>query len=183
MNVSPRLVLVLLAAGGFGLAWATWWDLTWNDALGTQSVGVTGAQGSGGLAQILPVAALGGLLATLTLRCLGRRVIAAVVGVLFVSMGALGFDSRQGNAAALASTVPAAALATDPTATATLVPTVYALLGALGTVAAVWFGFRPGAGRPERKDSARGVEDTVTPWKAMDEGFDPTSDEWDGERS
>lgn len=182
MKDSPRLAVVLAAAIAFGLAWAPWWELTWVDALGERSLDVTGAQGSGGMAQILPVAALGGILATLTLRCVGRRVIAVVVGILFVSLAALGFDGLQPDAAALAVADPAAALATEPAATATVFPAAYGIVGVLGLTASVWFGVRPGGRGPERAPSARGVADTVSPWKAMDEGFDPTDDKWDGER-
>lgn len=104
MIVQPRGALVVAAAVAFGLAWAPWWDLSWTDALGVQTLAVTGAQGTGGMAQILPVAALGGILATLTLRCVGRRVIAVVLGGLFVSMAALGFDARNPDPARLAAT-------------------------------------------------------------------------------
>ncbi|MFV0450929.1 MAG: Trp biosynthesis-associated membrane protein [Propioniciclava sp.] len=195
--IGPRPVIVVIAAASFGVAWTTWWNLTWTDALGDQSLGISGAQGSAGLAQILPVAALGGILATLTLRCVGRRVIAAMVAMLQLSMAALGWDARQPDAAALAASEPAAALATDPGATATLMPVLYAILGLLGLLACGWFGLRP-AGQPPRTGpvsdpgSAKpadvpgvkeeGPADSVSAWKAMDKGLDPTVDERDGDR-
>ncbi|MFV0407233.1 MAG: Trp biosynthesis-associated membrane protein [Propioniciclava sp.] len=183
MTLAPRPLLFLFAAVGFAAAWAPWWQLTWTDALGTQTVDLTGAQGSSGLAQILPAAALGGVLSTLTLRCVGRRIIAAVLAMLCGSMFALGFDAWRPDPSALALTEPRAALATDPTATTGWAPVAYLICGALGVVAALWFAVRPGDRLPESGGSARGVADTVSPWKAMDEGEDPTSDEWDGDRS
>lgn len=182
MIVQPRGALVVAAAVAFGLAWAPWWDLSWTDALGVQTLAVTGAQGTGGMAQILPVAALGGILATLTLRCVGRRVIAVVLGGLFVSMAALGFDARNPDPARLAATESAAALATSPEAAPTLIPVAYLVAGIVGVAASVWFGWKPGDRRSERTTSPSGVEDTVSPWKAMDAGHDPTLDGWDGER-
>ncbi|WP_232547810.1 Trp biosynthesis-associated membrane protein [Propioniciclava soli] len=178
MRFTPRPALALCLVAAFGVALAPWWTLEWQGAVGSGTAAIDGATGTGGLAQVLVVAAAGGLLLTLTLRQAGRRVVGVLLGLLCAGIAAVGIAAFSPDAARLAATQPAATLATDVTATATVWPGVAAALGVFGVVAAGWLVARPMAARrrPDHEAPSLEVADSQASWKAMDSGIDPTQD-------
>lgn len=180
MRVGPRAALALAVAGGFGSALAPWWTLTWTGPVGGGSADLAGADGTGGVAQVLAVAAAGGLLLTLGLGPLGRRVAGVLTGFLAAGMVALGVGAHGADAAGLVARVPAAMVATDTVARPTPWPAAYAACALAGVAASGWLVVRPG--EPRRADgTAAQVADPLASWKAMDDGRDPTRDTEDEE--
>ena len=183
MKPTPRLALGVASAIAFGVSLATWWNLAWSDALGGSSAPVAGAAGTGGLAQVLPVAALGGLLLTLTLGPLGRRIVGICTGLIFAGMTAVGVGALAPDVGPLIAAVPLAALAQDASAHPTGWVWAYVAASVMGVLASVWLVIAPGARRrPDAGASSPAITDTLSSWKAMDEGFDPTDDHLDKEQ-
>ncbi|MDN5570462.1 MAG: Trp biosynthesis-associated membrane protein [Propionibacteriaceae bacterium] len=178
MRLTPRAALAFCVAAAFGLALAPWWSLSWQGSIGSGAAEVGGAAGTGGLAQVLAVAAAGGLLLTLTLRAPGRRIVGGLLALLFAGMTAVGVAAHGADAGVLAASVPEAALATDAAARASVWPTLYAAVGALGVAGSAWLVARPMVVRrgPAGEAPGVGLADSQASWKAMDAGIDPTQD-------
>ncbi len=184
MKPTPRVTLGIAAVAAFGASLATWWDLAWSDALGGSSAPVAGAAGTGGLAQVLPVAALGGLLLTLTLGPLGRRIVGVCAALIFAGMVAVGVGALAPAVEPLIAATPLAALAQGATAQPTGWVWAYLAASAVGALASCWLVAVPGARRrPDAGASSPAITDTLSSWKAMDDGLDPTDDHQDKEQS
>lgn len=170
----PRPALVVLAAGlvALVLAHQAWWTITAEGA----SVRLTGVESSAGLAQALPVVALGGLLATLTLKAPGRRVVGVLVGAAFLGAAALGLAHPAPAEADVLDRLRTVSLADEFGLAPGWAPWAYAATGALGVLGSAWFVAAPvtNASRSVR-DRPDAVADPADSWKAMDSGIDPTA--------
>lgn len=137
----PRVPLVAGALGGLVAAQQPWGE-------------ATGVAATSGLAQALPLAALGGVLLTLTLAPPGRRAVGVLVALVAVGMVAVGVQQ------------PSAGWAL-----------AYAAAGLIAAASAGLLAAKPGVTRRTVVPSPRApVEDSLASWKAMDEGLDPTED-------
>lgn len=172
--MTPRPHVLLLSAGlvALILAHQGWWTVTAEGAV----VSLTGAEASAGLAQALPVVALGGLLATLTLGSLGRRVVGVLVALAFGGVAALGLAHPAPSEAEVLDRLRTVSLADEFGLVAGWVPWAYAAAGVLGVLASAWLVAAPvtNASRSVRERPAQ-VADPADSWKAMDEGIDPTA--------
>lgn len=179
MSVDPRLPIGVGALGGLLVAAsAGWWQASWGDGLaGAGAVDLSGVQGTGGLAGVLPAAVLAALLATLTLRSTGRRVMGVVAALLGAGMLALGLTAPTPSREVVAQAAHAASVAADVVLRATPAPAAYAALGAVVLAGGVWLAARPPLARRARRATGEPVADSLSSWKAMDAGVDPTRDE------
>lgn len=172
----PRLWLAVAALAGLLVGTqAPWWSVTFTGMTGASGAGeVTGAAGTGGLAMVLPAVALAALLATLMLRRIGTRIMAAAAALVGVGMAVLGVNPATPVAEAVQETVQGAALATVADPVATPWPIVYGVLGVAVAAAAGWLLVRPPERRARTQARAADVTDPLAAWKAMDAGEDPT---------
>ena len=180
----PRLWLAVAALAGLLVGTqAPWWSVTFTGMTGAAGTGeIKGVAGSGGLAMVLPAVALAALLATLMLRRVGTRVMAAAAVLAGVGMAVLGFSPATPVAEAVQETVQGAALATAADPVATAWPIVYGVLGVAVAATAGWLLARPPARRARTPARAADVTDPLAAWKAMDAGEDPTRSAEDGEQ-
>ncbi len=169
----PRSLLVLVGVGQVVMAGRPWWYVV--DTKNT--VEVSGNLASAGLAQALAFAVLGGLLLTLTLGSVGRRVVGALVGIVQLGAIVLGVWHPQPSDAVLQTLKLANPLAETYTLQSAFGSWVFAALGVIGVLGSVWLMARPvtDSSRPDRVAVA-GLAHSLDSWKAMDEGFDPTQD-------
>lgn len=179
MSVDPRLPITVGALGALLVAAsAGWWQASWNDGLaGAGAATLSGVQGTAGLAAVLPAAALAALLATLTLRRTGRRIMGVVAALLGVGMVVVGLIPPTPSREVVAQSEHTASLAADVAVHVTFAPAVFAGLGAVVLAAAVWMVVSPPQPRRARRENGAAVEDPLSSWKAMDAGVDPTRDE------
>ncbi|MDO5535526.1 MAG: Trp biosynthesis-associated membrane protein [Propionibacteriaceae bacterium] len=186
MRADPRALIVLGAALGAGVATGTdWWTVAWTDA-GTAGsaggeVGLSGVAGTGGLLLLLPGVALAGVLLTLTLQRLGRRIVGGLVALVGLGMMALGITPGAPASDVITAAAPWAMLAEEVTVTPTAMPLLYVGAGALVALAGGWLAWRPPAVRRAgvQRAGTANVTDALASWKAMDDGDDPTDE---GER-
>lgn len=178
MRVDPRVPLALSGLAGLGVgAQGPWWTIAWDGTFGAAgSMGLTGGAGTGGLAGVLPAVALAAVLATLTLRTPGRRAVGVVAALAGAGMAVLGLSSPMPNREVVEQAVRAATLSTDLAVTPTGLAMAYGGLGLLVAVCSVWLVARPPAARrrPDDRGATDELADSLSSWKAMDEGRDPT---------
>lgn len=160
----------LLGGGLLGLLLASqpWWTTP-------SGPSVSGNQASATLAGVLAGAAVAGSALALLLRRVGRQILGALLAVIGAGMLATGWAAR----------IPPAATTTFDSGvqTATGLQFAYAGAGLLVLLGGVLLVVRARrwpsrADRFARLDRAAAVEaedDAQTVWKAMDQGFDPTS--------
>lgn len=178
MRLDPRLPVTLIALAGVAAgALPDWWTVTWAEGLGGGgAVGIRGTDTSGGLTALLPAIALAAMLATLSLGRVGRRVVGVLAAVAGVGMAGAGLGAPLPDDSVVERLAPLALLADGFTVAPTAVPLVYAVLGGLLVLASAWSVARPPAARRRasvpRTDSQ--LADSLSSWKAMDEGHDPT---------
>ena len=144
----------------------------------------SGTEATGGLSQTLAIVALAGTFSMIALRTRGRRVVGALLVLVGVGLAVVGGLGSRPNAGAISSQVHEVSLADTLQLTATVWPWVFALSGVAVTVGAVltvitagsWPSrsdrFRPGS----RMSEVPAAQDPAELWKAMDAGFDPTTD-------
>ena len=144
----------------------------------------SGTEATGGLSQTLAIVALAGTFSMIALRTRGRRVVGALQVLVGVGLAVVGGLGSRPNAGAISSQVHEMSLADTLQLTATVWPWVFALSGVAVTVGAVltvitagsWPSrsdrFRPGS----RMSEVPAAQDPAELWKAMDAGFDPTTD-------
>jgi len=174
---APRAALAATAVLAWAASAAGWWDVEWSSTTGAGTAVLSGVAATSGLARLLPLAALGGLLLTLTVGPAGRRVVAVLLAVLFGAVALLGGTPPRPADARVADAL-GATLAATWTLRPTWVPWAYGLLGVLGASASAWLVVRPGEGRRAGvRPAGGGLEDSLASWKAMDEGRDPTAGE------
>jgi len=174
---APRAALAATAVLAWAASAAGWWDVEWSSTTGAGTAVLSGVAATSGLARLLPLAALGGLLLTLTVGPAGRRVVAVLLAVLFGAVALLGVTHPRPDDALVADAL-GATLAATWTLRPTWVPWAYGLLGVLGASASAWLVVRPGEGRRAGvRPAGGGLEDSLASWKAMDEGRDPTAGE------
>jgi uncharacterized membrane protein (TIGR02234 family) len=144
----------------------------------------SGTQATGGLSQALAIVALAGTVLILGLRTRGRRVIGALLVLVGVGLAVVGGLGLRPSADAIGSQLHEVSLADTLRLTATIWPWVFAVSGALVTVGGVLTMITAGSW-PSRSDRFRPVsnrseapaaQDPAELWKAMDAGFDPTTD-------
>lgn len=175
---------LVLGAGAALVASAQPW---WNARAGAASVGFTGAQTTGGLAQALGLAGLAGVLLLLTLGRRGRRILAGLLLVVGGGMVALGLLREPPGESMIAGEVKLVALGDAVTQSATAWPVVYAVAGGLVALAAGVVLLRVGTW-PQRADrftresaaasaaASADLDDPTQVWKALDVGIDPTGE-------
>lgn len=163
----PGPVLALWVMGAATLVAAS---QSWFSAEGTVATHVTGTEATGGQAQALALVALAGVLATLAVRGNGRRVLGVVLAAIYAWAAVVGAQAsgRAPEGATFGAGAP--------------VPTgwswAYAGAAALGALAAAWLAWRPRrAGSAASTGASAPLDDSLTSWKAMDVGVDPTADE------
>jgi uncharacterized membrane protein (TIGR02234 family) len=144
----------------------------------------SGTQATGGLSQALAIVVLAGTFLMLALRTRGRRVVGVLLVLVGVELAVVGGLGLRPSADAISSQIHEVSLADTLQLTATVWPWVFAVSGVLVTVGAVltmitagsWPSrsdrFRPGSSRSE----VPAAQDPAELWKAMDAGFDPTTD-------
>lgn len=180
MRVHP---IVPVAAAG-ALAWltaqASWLEVTPTDLTSSVRALVSGADATGGLAQVLPLAVLGGSLLMLTLQCNGRRIVTVLIGLIFVGGVLLGAAPPDPHPSTLEPLLRQQAILGEYALSWQPVRWAYAALNLVGLAAAVWLWRQPmgacrvsDSSRPVQSSASR-VADSVDSWKAMDEGVDPT---------
>lgn len=144
----------------------------------------SGSQATGGLSQALAIVALAGTFLMLALRNSGRRVVGALLVLVGVGLAVLGGLGLRPSAEAISSQVNEVSLVDGLQLTATVWPWVFAVSGVLVTVGAALTMITAG-GWPSRSDRFRSgssrseipaAQDPAELWKAMDAGFDPTTD-------
>ena len=166
-----------LALIGSGQPW-------WRAAGEGVVVRFSGTEATGGLSQTLAIVALAGTFSMIALRTRGRRVVGALLVLVGAGHAVVGGLGSRPNAGAISSQVHEVSLADTLQLTATVWPWVFALSGVAVTVGAVltvitagsWPSrsdrFRPGS----RMSEVPAAQDPAELWKAMDAGFDPTTD-------
>ena len=174
---SCLLICGALALIGSGQPW-------WRAAGEGVVVRFSGTEATGGLSQALAIVALAGTFSMIALRTRGRRVVGALLVLVGVGLAVVGGLGSRPNAGAISSQVHEVSLADTLQLTATVWPWVFALSGVAVTVGAVltvitagsWPSrsdrFRPGS----RMSEVPAAQDPAELWKAMDAGFDPTTD-------
>jgi uncharacterized membrane protein (TIGR02234 family) len=166
-------VLALIGSG------QPWWRASGEGVV----LSFSGTQATGGLSQALAIVALAGTLLMLALRTRGRRVIGVLLVLVGVGLAVVGGLGLRPSMDAISSQVHEVSLADTLQLTATVWPWVFAFSGVLVTVGAVltmitagsWSRsdrFRPRSSRSE----GPAAQDPAELWKAMDAGFDPTTD-------
>lgn len=169
----PRAAAILLAAGLLALVLAHqgWWTVSAEGSV----LGLTGVESSAGLARALPLVALGGLLATLTLGPVGRRVMGVLVGAAFAGVVALGLAHPAPADADVLDRLRSVSLADSWDLAPGWTPWAYAASGVLGLVGSALLVVAP-VTNPSRsvRDRPAQVADPADSWKAMDAGLDPT---------
>ncbi len=198
------LALLAGAIGGLAVAAQPWWRILGDGqgmGLGSDpasgsaagAVELSGNAATAGLSAALATVCLVGTVLSLTLRRLGRRVLALVLAVLGAGMAVLGGAPRRPGDAVIVDELRKTTLADTWTADATIWPWLYAAAGALvflgATVVFVCVGnsarAEGTAARFERAEDVRAEEasaedaqpedsDTDHLWKALDRGQDPT---------
>jgi uncharacterized membrane protein (TIGR02234 family) len=184
-------VFALLALGGLlalvGSA-QPWWRAV---AEGT-SVSFSGTEASGGLSQALGVVALAGLLLALTLRAVGRRVLAVLLGLTGLGMALVGSLRLQPSPDAVRTRVRQVSLVDQFSLTTTVWPWLYVVAGVVVLAAALllWVGAPRWPERPSRfarpgteavpvaADATAALDleaDPTRAWQALDRGLDPTA--------
>jgi uncharacterized membrane protein (TIGR02234 family) len=166
-----------LALIGSGQAW---WRATGEGVV----LPFSGTQATNGLSQALAIVALAGTFLMLALRARGRRVISVLLVPVGLGLALVGGFGLRPSADAMSNQVHEVSLADTLQLTATVWPWFFAVSGVLVAVGAVitmitagnWptrsDRFRPGSGRSE----VPADQDPSELWKAMDAGFDPTTD-------
>jgi uncharacterized membrane protein (TIGR02234 family) len=157
-----------------------WWRATAEGVV----LRISGRQATGGHSQALAIVALAGTFLMLALRTRGRRGIGALLALVGVGLAVVGGLNSRPSADAISNQVHEVSLTETSQLTATAWPWVFAVSGVLVTVGAVltmitagrWPArsdrFRPGSSRSE----IPAEQDPAALWKAMDAGFDPTTD-------
>lgn len=174
--------LGLLLGSVLGLLSASqaWWRVVAGQGDPTS---ISGNDASGGLAYVLPLVALAGWLLALSLRGIGRRIVAVLLMLTGAGMIAAGVPRRPPESVIEKAGQP---LGLDPvtSVTATAWPYVFCVAGALVTLGAVAAFVVGGArarraSRFERTTNAGAVTASDDPsqiWKALDQGVDPTEE-------
>jgi uncharacterized membrane protein (TIGR02234 family) len=174
---SCLLIGGLLALVGSG---QPWWRATGEGVV----LPFSGTRATGGLSQALAIVALAGTSLMLALRARGRRVVGVLLAPVGLGLAVVGGLGLRPSAAAISDQVHEVSLAETLHLTATVWPWVFAVSGVLVTVGAAstmitarnWPSrsdrFRPGSSRSETPAE----QDPADLWKAMDAGFDPTTD-------
>ena len=172
----------LLTGGALALIGSgqPWWRATGGGVV----LPFSGTQATGGLSQALAIVALAGTFLLLALRARGRRVIGAMLVLVGIGLAVVGGLGLRPSAEAIGNQVHEMSLAGTSQLTATVWPWVFAVSGVLVTVGAAstvitarsWPSrsdrFRPGSSRSE----VPADQDPAELWKAIDAGFDPTTD-------
>lgn len=180
-RIGPAVGLWGSALACLALAHQPWWTASWSDALGEGSAPLTGVAATSGLARALPLAALGGTLLAWWLGRVGRRVVAGVLLVVHTAGGVLGATNPQPGDGLVTEALGAARLVGTVELATTPWPWVYGAAAAVGLGSALWLAWRPqgGVGETVREDAVRderaALADSANPWKAMDDGIDPTA--------
>lgn len=174
-RLPPTLPAWLVGALLLAVAQQPWWQVSWDATGGAGSGSLTGTVATGGLAQALALVALAGAAATLVLRRAGRRTVGVLLALAHAGAAALGFAQPRPSDDAVRDALGAASLADAWQLDSTAWSWAYGVCGALGVLAAVLLVARPVS---ESSRSVRGaaaqVEESLSSWKAMDEGLDPT---------
>lgn len=177
----------LLVGAVLGLLAASrgWWQVTSEQA---DPSSIAGNDATGGLAYVLPLVALAGWLLGLSLRGVGRRIVAVLLALTGAGMVAAGVPRRPPDSVVEKAAGP---LGLDPDAavTATAWPYLFGVAGLLVLLGAIAAFIAAGAAtaRPSRFDRtsrAAGVsagDDPSQVWKALDQGVDPTEAEDDSD--
>ena len=158
----------------------------WWRAVGAGAkVSFTGTDASAGLSQVLALVVLAGLLLALTLRSLGRRVLAVILILTGGGVGLVGALRVKPSEASVKTRLREVSLIDQYELLGTAWPWVYAAAGAVVVAAAVVMFLRASRWpqRPDRFQRASASQarvvidenDPATLWKAMDAGIDPTS--------
>lgn len=203
-------LLALLIGGGLALVASAqpWWRTVGQGSALDQglSVAFSGTEATGGLSQALGAVVLAGTLLILALRARGRRVVGVLLLIGAAGVVVVGLVRSRPTPEAVRAQVREVSLTDQFALTSTPWPWVYAIAGvliatgALSVVvnAARWqesaarferpadvavtphsteVGTDEDATRPASIDS---VEDPARVWRALDEGEDPTLDEFSG---
>lgn len=143
---------------------------------GTGTIPLAGSAGTGGLTVTLPAVACAALLATLTLGATGRRIMGVLVALAGAGMAWAGASGLQPSAETLDQLVRQQTLASEVTLAATWQPWAYAVVAVALTACGVWLAVRPPVlrRRPDAPRAEAELADSLSSWKAMDEGRDPT---------
>lgn len=188
------IALVAGGIGGLALAAQPWWEIV-ADAQGLAlggdvpassaagAVTLTGNSATAGLAAALATVCLVGTVFSLTLRRVGRRVLAGLLVLFGAGMAVLGGAHPRPGDNTIVEELRKSTLASSWTADATIWPWLYAVAGVLVTVGAVVvFAFAGHAARGERsparfertEDGIPDDADTDRLWQALNRGQDPT---------
>lgn len=179
-RLAQPLGLLLGAVLGLLSASQGWWRVVAGQGDPTS---ISGNDASGGLAYVLPLVALAGWLLGLSLRGVGRRIVAVLLALTGAGMIAAGVPRRPPESVIENAGQP---LGLDPvtSVTATAWPYVFCVAGVLVLLGAV-AAFVAGGARPRRasrfdrtSDAARvtSSDDPSQIWKALDQGMDPTEE-------
>lgn len=172
----PRPILAATAGLAFLAAQLDWWTVAWAEPVAA-SASLSGAEGTAGLAAVLPAALAAGLLLTTMLDAAGRRTVGVLLAALAAGMAALGLVHPAPADETIRASVPAAALASSFALDPAPAAWAYGALGAAGVAASGFLVARPGTRRPASASPAGPrLADTLASWKAMDAGHDPTDD-------
>lgn len=188
------IALVAGGIGGLALAAQPWWEIV-ADAQGLAlggdvpassaagAVTLTGNSATAGLAAALATVCLVGTVFSLTLRRVGRRVLAGLLVLFGAGMAVLGGAHPRPGDNTIVEELRKSTLASSWTADATIWPWLYAVAGVLVTVGAVVvFAFAGHAARGERSPARFERTEDVLPddadtdrlWQALNQGQDPT---------
>lgn len=179
------LALVIGGLLAFVAAAQPWWTATPAGAEGLR-VDFSGAESTGGLAQVLASVVAAGTLLTLVLRSRGRRVLGVALGLVGLGMLVTGVLRTSPTPAAVAARVQLVTLGDEASLRAGSWPFAYAVAGFLVALGAgllvarahTWQR-RPDRFRRSPVSAAQAsanleAEDPVTLWQALDAGVDPT---------
>jgi uncharacterized membrane protein (TIGR02234 family) len=160
-----------------------WWRA---NGAGVQ-VSFKGSEATGGLSQALSVVALAGTLLVLVMKTRGRQAVAVLLAIAGSALAIVGALRLRPDSAAVRTRMRQVSLIDQYALTPTVWPWIFALAGALLLVGAVVMLLRAAhwpvpSDRFQRQPSAQVAnlaDDPAGVWKALDAGFDPTSDSRD----
>lgn len=175
--LGARTMLAVAAAAELVVAQRAWWHVAWGEEASGGVIAVSGAETTG-LTVGLAVAALGGTLLLLAVRAPGRRVVGIVLAALHAWAVLLGVRPPRPDDASVLTLLRGESLAGTYVLQPALGGWWYACAALVGVAGAVWLALRPGADAPRSvPTSAREVADSLSSWKAMDAGLDPTQEQ------